>query len=143
MKFPRNVKILRSPFEMAPFAAVFFLLAIFLVLAVLLPTPGIPLQLPVASDVPGIETPTVAVAVDAGGRLFYANQIITNEAQLSGELRQAAARARRPLTLVIHEDRAVTAGQLIHLALLARDAGITNALLATLPVAAGAPAGHE
>ena len=46
MKFPRNAKILRSPFEMAPFAAVFFLLVIFLLLGALLPTPGIPLQLP-------------------------------------------------------------------------------------------------
>ena len=41
--------------------------------------------------------------------------------------------SREPLTLVIHADKAVTYEQLVHLTLLARDAGIQNALLATLP----------
>ena len=41
--------------------------------------------------------------------------------------------SREPLTLVIHADKAVTYDQLVHLTLLARDAGIHNALLATLP----------
>ncbi len=44
------------------------------------------------------------------------------------------------LTLVIHADKTVTEDQLIHLALLARDAGIQNALLATLPRLINAPA---
>lgn len=142
MKFPRNVKILRSPFEMAPFAAVFFLLAMFLALAVLLPTPGIPLQLPVGRNLPGVNAPSVAVAVDAGGRFFFANRLIS-EAELKARLAVARKNSRVPLTLVIHADKAVTEGQLIHLVLLARDAGIQSTLLATLPVAAGAPAGHE
>ena len=47
MKFPRNARLLRSPFDVAPFVAVFFLLVIFLMLAALLPTPGLPLRLPV------------------------------------------------------------------------------------------------
>ena len=142
MKFPRNAKILRSPFEMAPFAAVFFLLAMFLGLAALLPTPGIPLQLPLAADLPGIATPTVAVAVDAGGRFFFANQMVS-ETELRSRLAIARRNSREPLTLVIHADKTVTEGQLIHLVLLAREAGIQNTLLATLPGAAGAPAGHE
>ena len=50
MKFPRNTRSLRNPFDVAPFAAVFFLLVIFLMLAALLPTPGIPLQLPVTEN---------------------------------------------------------------------------------------------
>jgi biopolymer transport protein ExbD len=142
MKFPRNIKILRSPFEMAPFAAVLFLLVIFLLLAALLPTPGIPfhLQPPAAGDLPGVGKPTVAVAVDSGGRFYFKNQIVTNEMQLSNDLRAAAGNSRAPLTLVIHADKTVTEDQLIHLSLLAQRAGITNALLATLPGAAGAPA---
>ena len=32
MKFPRNARLLRSPFDVAPFVAVFFLLLIFLML---------------------------------------------------------------------------------------------------------------
>lgn len=139
MKFPRNAKILRSPFEMAPFAAVFFLLVIFLLLAALLPTPGIPLQLPITNDLPGVDKPTVTMAMDASGRFYFANQIVS-EAELKSRLAAAGKKSRVPLTLVIHADKTVTEGQLIHLALLARDAGIQSALLATLPGAASASA---
>ena len=134
MKFPRNAKILRSPFEMAPFAAVLFSLVIFLMLGALLPTPGVPfrLQPPAAGDLPGTDQPTVAMAVDSGGRYYFANQIVS-EAQLNSSLSNAVKKSRAPLTLVIHADKTVTENQLIHLALLARNAGITNALLATLP----------
>ena len=139
MKFPRNAKILHSPFEVAPFAAVFFLLLIFLLLVDWLPTPGIPLQLPEAGDLPGIDKPTVAVAVDSNGRFYFANQIVS-EAQLNSSLSNAVKNSRAPLTLVIHQDKTVTADQLIHLALLASANGIQSALLATLPGAASASA---
>ena len=141
MKFPRNAKILRSPFEMAPFAAVLFLLVIFLTLGALLPTPGVRFQLqpPAADDLPGVDKPTVAMAVDSGGRFYFANQIVS-EAQLNSGLSNAVKNSRAPLTLVIHADKSVTWDQLAHLTLLARGVGIQNALLATLPGAAGAPA---
>jgi biopolymer transport protein ExbD len=58
-------------------------------------------------------------------------------------LSNAVKNSRAPLTLVIHADRTVTEDQLIHLALLARDAGIQNALLATLPGVPTRPPGHE
>jgi biopolymer transport protein ExbD len=134
MKFPRNAKILRSPFEVAPFAAVLFLLVIFLMLGALLPTPGIPfrLQPPAAGDLPGTGQPTVDMAVDSGGRFYFTNSIVS-EAQLNSSLSNAVKISRAPLTLVIHADQSVTEDQLIHLALLARAAGITNALLSTLP----------
>jgi len=145
MKFPRNAKILRSPFEMAPFAAVLFLLVMFLMLAELLPVPGLRVQLqpPAASDLPGVDTPTIAVAVDSGGRFYFKNQIVTNEMQLSNDLHAAAGNSRVPLTLVIHADRTMTEDQLFHLALLARNAGITNALLAALLGVSSRPPGHE
>jgi len=144
MKFPRHSKLLRGPFDMAPFAAVLFLLVIFLMLGGLLPTPGLPLQLPVTDDspdkaLPGTDKPTVAVAVDMEGRFFFANQMVTDD-QLKSALKTATRRSREPLTLVIHADKTVTYGQLVHLTLLARDAGIQNALLATLPGAVTAPA---
>jgi len=134
MKFPRNEKILRSPFEMAPFAAVFFLLVIFVMLSVLLPTPGVPVRLPVAADLPGIDKPSVSVAVDATGRVYFKNQIV-NENELKADLNGAAKAAPGPLTLVIHADKSVSYDQLLHLTLLARGAGIESALLATLPPA--------
>jgi biopolymer transport protein ExbD len=139
MKFPRNTKLLRSPFEIAPFAAVFFLLVIFLMLGALLPTPGIPLQPPTANDLPGIDKPSVAVAVDSSGRFYFANEIVS-EAQLKSSLSNAVKNSRSPLTLVVHADKSVTYDQLVRLTLLARDAGIQNALLATLPRVAKAPA---
>jgi biopolymer transport protein ExbD len=140
MKFPRNSRLLHSPFDMAPFAAVLFLLVIFLMLGALVPTPGLPLRLPVADNLPGTDKPTVTVAVDAKGRFYFANQIVT-ENKLKSLLKTAAQKSREPLTLVIQADKAVTYDQFIHLTLLARDAGIQNALLATLPRAVTAPAG--
>jgi biopolymer transport protein ExbD len=133
MKFPRNAKILRSQFDAAPFAAVFFVLVILLMLGALLPTAGLPLQLPVTADLPGVEQPTVAVAVDAGGRFYFANQIVPGETQLSNDLHRAVLDARAPLTLIVHADQSVTYDRLVRLTLLARDAGITNAVFATLP----------
>lgn len=132
MKFPRNAKILRSHFDVAPFAAVFFVLLIFLMLAQLLPTAGIPLQPPVADNLPGTDQPTVAMAVDAGGNYYFDNQLVTRRV-LIASLRAATNQSRAPLTLVIHADQAVTYQTLVDLALLARDYGITNTLLATLP----------
>ena len=132
MKFPRNAKILRSHFDVAPFAAVLFLLLIFLMLGGLLPTPGIRLQPPAASQLPGVDQPTVAMAVDANGNLYYENQLVT-ERVLITSLRVATNTARAPLTLIIHADKSVNYDTLVHLTLLARDHGITNTLLATLP----------
>ncbi len=132
MKFPRNSKLLRSPFDAAPFAVVFFLLVMFLLVGVLLPTPGLPLRLPEAAQLPGTDQPTVFMAVDRDGRYFFGNQNVTREI-LEQSLRAAAAGSPEPLTLVINADQTVTYGQLVQITLLARDAGITNALLATLP----------
>jgi len=141
MKFPRNSRLLRSSFDMAPFAAVLFLLVMFLMLGALMPVPGVnlSLQLPAAENLPGTGQPMVAVAVDANGRFYFANQIVTED-NLKSALKTAAQKSHAPLTLVIHADKTVTYDQLIHLALLARDAGIQNALLATLPRVVTAPA---
>lgn len=145
MKFPRNAKILRSQFDVAPFATVFFLLAIFILLGALMPVPGLRAQLnpPAADNLPGIEGRTIAMAVDSSGRYFMENQKF-NEAQLQTRLRAAVTHSREPLTLVIHADRAVSYEQLAHLTLLARDCapgnGITNILLATLPRVTDPPA---
>ncbi|HZF02022.1 MAG TPA: biopolymer transporter ExbD [Methylomirabilota bacterium] len=140
MKFPRNEKILRGPFEIAPFAAVFFLLVIFLMLSALLPVQGLHVQLqpPVADNLPGTDKPSVAVAVDSSNRFYFKNQIVT-EAQLQSGLSNVVKNSRAPLTLVIHADKSISYDQLLHLTLLARNAGIQIALLATLPRATDSP----
>lgn len=134
MKFPRNIRLLRSPFDVAPFAAVFFLLVIFVLVAALLPVQGLHLQLtpPVADNLPGTDQPTVSVAVSADGRFYFDNQLVS-EGQLQSSLADAAKKSPAPLTLVIQADKSVTYDQLVQLTVLARDAGIQNALLATLP----------
>jgi len=131
MKFPRNARIFRGQLDAAPFAAVLFLLVIFLMLGSLVYTPGVPLQLPVANDLPGTDKPTIAVAIDGNGRLFFENQGI-EENQLRGRLRQAAKQTPE-LTLLVQADKSVTYDMLMRLTLLARDAGISQAWLATLP----------
>jgi len=103
-------------------------------------TPGarIQLQLPRAEGLPGTDKPTVSVAVDADGRLYYENQWIA-ESDLRGCLREAVKKSPEPLTLVVQADKSVSYETCLHLALLARDAGISEALLATLPRTYAAP----
>jgi biopolymer transport protein ExbD len=127
---------------MAPFATVFFLLVIFVMLGSLVYTPGVRIQLPTADNLPGTDKPTVTVALDASSQLYFANQIISED-ELKSRLQAAAKRSSEPLTLVIQADRAVTHESLIHLTLLARDAGITDALLAILPRALDTPPGAQ
>ena len=140
MKFPRNARIFRSQLDVAPFAAVFFLLVIFMMLGSLVYTPGarLELQLPRAEGLPGTDKPTVSVAIDADGRLYYENQWI-EEDDLQCRLREAVKKSPEPLTLVVQADKAVSYETLLRLALLARDAGISEALLATLPRPYAAP----
>lgn len=138
MKFPRNARMLRSQLDVAPFASVFFLLVIFVMLGSLVYTPGVRIQLPVADNLPGTETAPISVAVDASGRLYYENQRI-EERELTNRLNQAMAASSEPLMLVIQADEKVPQAALIRLSLLARDAGITNGLLATLPRLIPAP----
>jgi biopolymer transport protein ExbD len=136
MKFPRNARIFRGRLDVAPFAAVFFLVAIFLLLASLVYTPGVHLELPLASDLPGTDRASVAVAVDENGRLYYQNQLITDQ-QFTTSLRHVVSNSPEPLTLVVQADRAVRYERLVAVTMLAREAGIRSAWLATLPRALG------
>ncbi len=139
MKFPRHARILRSQLDAAPLAAVFFLLVIFVMLGSHVYVPGLPVQLPAADDLGGPEGPTVTVAMDAGNRLYFENQLIT-EADLKSRLGEAVKNSPEPLTLVVQADGAVTHQNLVRLSLLARDAGIREALHAVRPRLIVAPA---
>ncbi len=138
MKFPRNARIFRGRLDVAPFAAVFFLLAIFLLLGSLVYTPGVSLQLPLADGLPGTDKPTISVAIDPNGRLYYRNQLIS-ESELKVHLSKAVSESRHPLVLLVHADKAVTYERLLRLTMLARNAGISSAWLAALPRAVPAP----
>src|SRR5438309_5494239 len=107
MKFPRNARIFRGQLDVAPFAAVFFLLVIFMMISSLVYTPGVRLELPVAENSGGTDRPTVAVAIDKNGRLYFENKAI-EAAELSERLREAVSHSTVPLTLVVRADKAVT-----------------------------------
>ncbi len=135
MKFPRSAKILGNQSDSAPFVCVLLVLVLFMLLAALLPTPGVGfslLTLPVADDLPGLNGPGLPVAIDSSNRLYWANSIVT-EAQLAAILTNAASHSPGPPTLIIEADQSVSYGQVLKLSLLARSMGITNSLLATLP----------
>jgi len=134
MKFPRNTRIFRGTLDAAPLACVFFLLLMFVQLGSLIYTPGarVPLELPRADGLPGTDRPTIAVAVDAGGRFYFKSQEI-HEDELRSRLRAAAAKSPEPLTLVVLADKAITLDKLLELTLLANEAGIRETTFATLP----------
>jgi biopolymer transport protein ExbD len=131
MKFPRNARIFRGQLDVAPFAIVFLLLVLFMMLSSLVYTPGVHLQLPVANDLPGTETPSLSVALDKDGRLYFQNQWI-EENDLKSRLRGFKTNSD-PLVVLVHADEKVDLKTLLHLELLLRDAGISQARLATLP----------
>ncbi len=148
MRFPRNTRIFRGQLDVAPFAGVLLLLVIFLLLnSSLVFVPGVPIQLPQTTRLPGLDGPTVVVAVDAGGQFYFDNQII-DESNLEEKLRRAVTELRESsragqgpvadqdskadsMTLVVKADAQVEYKVLTRLWLLARDAGITNLLQAT------------
>src|SRR5947209_18937323 len=103
MRFPRSIKPFRGQLEMAPFLSVLFLLAILLMFgSSLVFTPGIPIDLPESAELPGTANPTVAVAVDAEGHLYFENQII-DEPRLKEKLAAPVAQSKRPLGPVIRD----------------------------------------
>ena len=142
MKFPRNAKIFRGQLDAAPFAGVFFCLVIFLLLTLLVHTPGVRIQLPAATDLPGTDSPVLVVAVDAAGQFYFENQIIP-AAELKARLQSAVKKSAEPLTLVVQADKAVKYETLVGLTLLAREAGMKEALLATLPRTSDAAPGVQ
>ena len=133
MRFPRSTKIFRGQLDVAPFAGVFFLLLIFLLLrSSFVFTPGVPIRLPDAVNLPGVAGSTAVVAVDDTGQIYFENQVCTEE-RLKEHLQAAVARVKEPLTLVVQADRNVKYEVLVRLGLLARAAGVRESLWATRP----------
>ena len=132
MRFHRNIKILRGQLDAAPFLMVFFLVLLFAMLSVRTYTPGVQIELPLASDVPGWDRPSVSVTVDPQGRLYFDHQIM-DQAGLLKQLKARKTSTPEPLALIIYADREVSYDTLVQVAELARSAGIQQALLATMP----------
>jgi biopolymer transport protein ExbD len=136
MKYPRNARIFRGQLDAAPFVGVFFLLAIFLILqSSLVFIPGVKVELPEAAAMGGTTNPTVVVAVDRNGLVYYGNQVI-DDVKLKGELTDLVKKyhaLNASLTLVIQADKFVAYDAMVRLGQLAREAGIKEILQATRP----------
>lgn len=139
MKFPRNVHILKGTPDYAAVASVVFLLVMFIMLGPVTYTSGLKVELPLSGELPGTDQPSVQLAVDAEGRLFFQNEQIS-ETELGLRLGRVVSEATQPLTLVIQADKSVTNDQITRLSVIARRAGIHDALLATLPRLVAPPA---
>ena len=133
MRFPRNKQIFRGQLDVAAFAGMLFILLVFILLrSQLVFTPGVPIRLPVAEELPGVIGRSVVVSVDATGQFYFENQI-THERLLRARLSNLAAEAPEPLTLIIQADEAVSTGRVMELVSLARQAGVKVGAWATRP----------
>jgi biopolymer transport protein ExbD len=133
VRFPRNKQIFRGQLDVAAFAGVMFILLIFVLLhSQLVFTPGVPIRLPEAEDLPGVIGNTIVVAVDARGQYYFDNQI-THERLLRQRLAEKVVESREPLTLVVQADKELTNEKLQRLGFIARSAGIKEAVVAIRP----------
>ena len=124
MKFPRRMQILCRPPEATQLVGVFFLLLLFL----LLMSPGELVNLPAGEFATRPIGPAVAVAMDAGGHLYFDNQLI-GAAALQEKLRRRGA----GLTVVLQADRTLSYERITDIAGLIRAAGVSQVLMATRP----------
>ena len=145
MKFPRNARIFRGQLDAAPFAAVFFLLVIFMMLGV----PGLYSgSAPSSCSFPAPMGCRARRSQRFRWPLMPTGGCITKTSGLRKttcwrRLREAVKKSPEPLTLVVQADKSVSYETCLRLALLARDAGISEALLATLPRAYAVPASRS
>lgn len=133
MKFPQHSRIFRGQLDVAAFASVFLLLAMFLLLHTsLVFTPGVPVNLPESAALPGTRNRTVFVTVDLAGQVYFEDQVISEDA-LKDKLRLAVRRSPEPVTLVLLADKDTRYNAIVRLGLLARETGIHEMLQATRP----------
>jgi biopolymer transport protein ExbD len=133
MRFPHNTKVFRGQLDAAPFMGMLFLLILFLLMnSALVFTPGVPIHLPEAVDLPGAARPSAVVAVDESGHFYFENQLC-DEARLKERLRLVVTRSREPVVLVVQADKAARMEVLVRLGLLAQSLGIREMIQAVRP----------
>jgi biopolymer transport protein ExbD len=133
MRFPRNRQIFRGQLDVAAFASVLFLLLIFILLrSQLVFTPGVPIRLIEADDMPGVIGRSVVVAVDSSGQYYYDNQL-THEHLLRQQLKAKVEESREPLTLIVQGDKSVNLEQLVRVGEIGYKAGVREAFIASRP----------
>jgi biopolymer transport protein ExbD len=139
MKFQRRAKIFRGKLDVAPFAALFFLVLCFVMMRSLLYTPGMSVQVspPVADGFSGTDNPTVTVAITANGQFVFENAVVDENALRSALQKKvlASPKPSKQLTLIVIPDKSVSYDVLTKVRTLARDAGVSEVLEAVRPSA--------
>jgi biopolymer transport protein ExbD len=140
MKLPRNARIFRGQLDIAPFMGVFLVLLLFVMFQRQLTfMPGIPVALPEAMNLSGIQGPAVTIVMDGAGQLYFDNRLLDagQPDRLRDILRQANESAGQPVTLIVQADQNVRLGAWMALVVAAREAGIRQVLPAMQPLPAG------
>lgn len=133
MRFPRQARIFRGQFDVAPYIGVLFLIVLFILLnSSLVFRTGVKIELPVSDELPGPEHPSLVVAIDHNGQVYFEHQII-QERLLQARLNVAVRHAHTPMTLVLEADGRVNQNQILRITEMARAAGIKEIWLATRP----------
>lgn len=127
MKFPRNAKIFRGQLDVAPFASVFFLLAIFMVFSsLLISSPGVKINLPALTG-DGLSRPSLPkldIAVTASGKIIFESQEIARD-ELEPRLRASVSRFKNNIpSLVLQADVNADLEMLLQICQTALDVGI-------------------
>ncbi len=121
-----------SEINMVPLIDVMLVLLIVFMITAPLLTHGVKIDLPAASSVPNVEKPeTVALAMDAEGRLFWNDQPIA-DGELAARLAEAAAATPQP-ELHLRADRETRYQRIAEVMSAAREAGVQKMGFITVP----------
>jgi len=131
MKFPVHAQVITGRLDPAPFLSLLAVVILFLLVHTMIVfTPGVKVDLPSDGAWPGVTGPTLSVAVDAAGQIYFENQMIPVE-QMRERFAAAVAEAKGGLTLIIQADAGVDYQRVVQLSAVARSTGIPEVVLAT------------
>jgi biopolymer transport protein ExbD/biopolymer transport protein TolR len=114
-----------SDINMTPLIDVMLVLLVIFIITAPLMTSSLKLELPKAdAATPTVAPSFIAVAIDAGGKLFFGDEALTRE-QLMQRV-NAAAKANPQLEVQLRADQKVAYGQVADLIALVQQAGLTR-----------------
>lgn len=127
-----NERMPTSEINMVPLIDVMLVLLIVFMITAPLLTHSVKIDLPKAASQPNVEKPeTVALALDADGRMYWNNEALAEDV-LRSRLREAAARTPQP-ELHLRADHNTRYQKLAEVMSAAREAGIEKMGFITVP----------
>jgi biopolymer transport protein ExbD len=122
MRYPRNVKIFRGGIDAAPFAGLFFVLVLLMMLFYShIFFPGVPIELAAEAEEPEI-TPRTVKVLRSGDLLFFGENLPLEA--LGAELRDRAQKQTLPKRVILDAERGADAAIVEKVEMAIDDAGI-------------------